>query len=203
MTVRTLRRMAGKVWRRLFPVRRVTLSERYPQYQFGPGTYGDLTVHSWGEGATLTVGSFTSIASGVQIFLGGEHRIDWVTTFPFNVLWDSASARKGHPKTKGNVLIGSDVWIGTEALISSGVTIGDGAVIGARAVVTRDVPPYAVIIGNPAKVLKFRFDEVTIERLLSLKWWMWPHQKIEKAMFEMLSQEITHFLEKAERGDYD
>lgn len=202
MIVRFLRRLVGKVWRLLFPTHSVTLAERYPQYQFGRGTYGDLSVLSWGEGATLEVGNYTSIAAGVKVFLGGEHRMDWVTTFPFNVLWESARHHKGHPKTKGNVLIGSDVWIGTEALISSGVTIGDGAVIGARAVVTRDVAPYAVVAGNPARVVKFRFDEETIERLLALKWWDWNRVQIERAMPEMLNQEIVLFLEKAERGNY-
>lgn len=202
MSIRFLRRLAGKIWRRFSPTPTITLAERYPQYQIGLGTYGDLSVLSWGEGATLNVGNYTSIAAGVKIFLGGEHRMDWVTTFPFNVLWESARHHKGHPKTKGNVLIGSDVWIGTEALISSGVTIGDGAVIGARAVVTHDVAPYAVVAGNPARVVKFRFDEETIERLLALRWWEWPESQIEKAMPEMLNQEIALFLEKAEQGDY-
>lgn len=202
MSIRFLRRLAGKIWRRFFPTRTITLAERYPQYQIGRGTYGDLSVLSWGEGATLNVGNYTSIAAGVKIFLGGEHRMDWVTTFPFNVLWESARHHKGHPKTKGNVLIGSDVWIGTEVLISSGVTVGDGAVIGARAVVTRDVAPYAVVVGNPARVLKFRFEERTIQRLLALRWWEWPESQIYKAMPEMLSQEIELFLEKAEQGDY-
>lgn len=184
------------------PPPQLTLAERYPQYQFGSGTYGDLSVLSWGEGTTLSIGNYTSIAAGVKVFLGGDHRIDWVTTYPFNAIWESAKHHKGHPKTKGNVLIGSDVWIGTEALISSGVTIGDGAVIGARAVVTRDVAPYTVVVGNPARVAKHRFDEVTIERLLALKWWNWPQPLIEKAIPDMLSQEISVFLSKAERGDY-
>src|SRR5512143_2928244 len=113
----------------------LNLSERYPHYQIGRGTYGDLKVYSWGEGATLTMGSYTSVAMGAKIFLGGEHRIDWVTTYPFNALWESAKQYSGHPKTKGDVVIGSDVWIATEAMILSGVSIGDGAVIGARAVV--------------------------------------------------------------------
>ncbi|WP_310564797.1 CatB-related O-acetyltransferase [Hydrogenophaga sp.] len=175
---------------------------RYPEHQIGIGTYGDLTVYSWGERAKLSVGNYTSIAAGVKVFLGGEHRIDWVTTFPFNVLMETARHHTGHPKTKGDVLIGSDVWIGTDALIFSGVTIGDGAVIGARAVVTRDVAPYAVVAGNPASLIKFRFDEATIERLIKLKWWSWPQSQLEKAMPDMLSQKVHVFLEKAERKEY-
>ena len=202
MIVRFLRRFVGKVGRRLFPTYSITLAERYPQYQFGRGTYGDLSVLSWGEGATLAVGNYTSIAPGVKIFLGGEHRIDWVTTFPFNVDWKSARHHAGHPRTKGDVLIGSDVWIGTEALIFSGVTIGDGAVVGARAVVTRDVAPYTVVVGSPARVVKHRFPAQVIERLLAVKWWDWHEAQIEKAMPDLLSNQIELFLEKAERGDY-
>ena len=202
MTRRYIRSLFGKVWRRFFPASRISLAERYPQYQFGRGTYGDLAVLSWGEGATFGVGNYTSFASGVKVFLGGEHRMDWVTTFPFNVLWESARHHKGHPKTKGSVLIGNDVWIGTEALIFSGVTVGDGAVIGARAVVTHDVAPYAVVVGIPARPVKHRFDEKTIHRLLTLQWWDWPESQIEKALPEMLNEEIGIFLEKAERGDY-
>lgn len=201
MSMRKLRRKTGAIWRGIFPTSEA-LSERYPQYQFGRGTYGGLTVMSWGEGATLKVGSYTSIAAGVKVFLGGEHRTDWVTTFPFNVLWNSARNHSGHPKTKGDVLIGNDVWIGTEALISSGVTIGDGAVVGARAVVARDVPPYAIVVGNPAQVVRFRFDDETIERLLALQWWNWKEAQIANAMPELLSDRISVFLECAEAGKY-
>lgn len=150
----------------------------------------------------LFVGNYTSIASGVKVFLGGEHRTDWVTTFPFNVLWESAKHYEGHPATKGDVVIGNDVWIGTEALITSGVKIGDGAVVGARAVVTRDVPPYAIVAGNPAKIVRYRFDEKSIERLLALQWWDWPEHQIARAMPDLLNHQIALFLEKAERGDY-
>lgn len=202
MNIRRLWRLAGKIWIYLFPKPIITLAERYPQYQIGRGTYGDLTVLSWGEGASLCIGNYGSIAAGVKIFLGGEHRMDWVTTFPFNIVWESARHHKGHPKTKGNVSIGSDVWIGTEAIISSGVTVGHGAVIGARAVVTHDVAPYAVVAGNPARVVKLRFDEKTIERLLALKWWDWPESQIKKAMPELLNEQIAEFLKKAERSDY-
>lgn len=196
-----LRRAIGAILRRTRPIPPQTLSERYPQYRFGRGTYGGLNV-LWGGGATLEIGSFTSIAEGVKVFLGGEHRTDWVTTFPFNILWESARQHTGHPKTKGDVLIGSDVWIGTEALISSGVTIGDGAVVGARAVVTRDVAPYAIVAGNPASFVRFRFDERQIRRLLALKWWNWDDGEIETAMPDLLNDQIDVFLTRAESGAY-
>jgi chloramphenicol O-acetyltransferase type B len=195
-------RYARAILQRIFPPRSTSLSDRYPKYRIGRGTYGDLSVFSWGEGKTLEIGNFTSIAAGVKIFLGGEHRTDWVTTFPFNVLWHSAQGHTGHPKSRGDVVIGNDVWIGTEALIMSGVTVGDGAVIGARAVVRCDVPPYAVAIGNPAQVKNFRFDQGVVKRLLALKWWNWSDLEIQRAMPELLNCDILHFLSKAERGDY-
>ena len=151
-----IKRRIGKIQRRLHSGRECTLAQRYPQYQIGRGTYGDLSVSAFGSAATLRIGNFTSIAAGVRVFLGGEHRLDWVTTFPFSALWESAGCYTGHPRTKGDVIIGADVWIGAEALITSGVTIGDGAVIGARAVVSRDVAPYTVVAGNPARFIKKR-----------------------------------------------
>lgn len=178
------------------------LSRRFPQYQIGAGTYGDLSVRSWNEGATLRIGSYTSIASGVKVFLGGEHRIDWVTTYPFNVLWEKSQHFKGHPKTKGDVVIGSDVWIGTEALILSGVKIGDGAVVGARAVVTRDVPPYAIVAGNPARIVKYRFTPELIGMLLDIQWWNWRPERIANAMPDLLNEDIEQFIKKYESGKF-
>ena len=178
----------------IFKKRKKTLQETYPQYNIGRGTYGDPAIHSWGEGASLKIGSFTSIAAGVQIFLGGEHRIDWVTTFPFNKLWEGAETFSGHPKSKGDITIGNDVWIATEAVIMSGVSIGDGAVIGARAVITKDVPPYSVVVGNPGIVVKKRFDDATIENLLKVEWWKWEDSKINVALPYLLNNQIESFL---------
>jgi acetyltransferase-like isoleucine patch superfamily enzyme len=174
------------------------LRAKYPQYSIGRGTYGDLRVRSWGEGVTLTIGAFCSVASGVQILLGGEHRPDWVTTYPFSVLWEKGRHLPGHPASKGDVVIGNDVWIGAEAMILSGVTIGDGAVIGARSVVTKDVPPYAIVGGNPARLIRMRFDEATISRLQSLKWWTWDDAKIERFLPLLLSDRVEAFLREAE-----
>ncbi len=171
----------------------------YPQYEIGNHTYGNPRIYSWEEGATIKIGAFCSISSGVKIFLGGEHRTDWVTTYPFNYLWESAKQMKGHPTTKGDITIGNDVWIGAGAVILSGVTIGDGAVIGTNAVVTKDIPAYAIAAGNPASVVKLRFDEKTIQHLLEIKWWEWEDDQIQKFLPLMLDSNIENFLKKTER----
>lgn len=196
--MRRLRRAIDWRVRRLF---RRTLTQRYPNHQFGRATYGGLKVHSWGEGAHLEVGAYTSFAADVQVFLGGEHRLDWVTTYPFSALWKSARMFSGHPRTKGDVRIGSDVWIGTEAVIFSGVCIGDGAVVGARSVVTKDVPPYAIVAGNPAKLIRYRFSTEQIDALLSVRWWDWSTEEIELAMPRLLNDNIDDFLAEYGCGD--
>ncbi|MFI5343702.1 MAG: CatB-related O-acetyltransferase [Chlamydiales bacterium] len=161
----------------------------------GKGSYGDPNVVSWGEDAKVKIGKYCSIASGTTILLGGEHRTDWVTTYPFSDLWPTVAGHiKGHPKTKGDVIIGNDVWIGMGALILSGVTIGDGAVVGAHAVVAKNVPPYSIVAGNPAKIIKYRFDEDTIKKLIAIAWWDWPDEKIASAMEFLLSSDINNFL---------
>jgi acetyltransferase-like isoleucine patch superfamily enzyme len=175
------------------------LNARFPEYQIGKWSYGKPKVMSWGEWAVLKVGAFCSFGADVTIFLGGEHRIDWVTTFPFNSLWKSAEHFTGHPATKGDVVIGNDVWIGFRAIILSGVTIGDGAVIAAGAVVTKDVPAYGIVGGNPAKLIKKRFDDETIQRLLKIAWWNWDDAKIEKFLPLLLNQQIAEFILEAEK----
>ncbi|APR04067.1 CatB-related O-acetyltransferase [Thauera chlorobenzoica] len=182
-------------WRR----QKRSLQERFPQYAIGRGSYGDLTVRSWKEGTTLTIGAYCSIAAGVKVFLGGEHRADWVTTFPFPAIWPADAGHiTGHPRSRGDVVIGNDVWLGTEAMIMSGVTIGDGAVVGARAVVTRDVPPYAIVAGNPARIVRYRFDPVIIARLLRARWWHWSDDRIRTYLPLLLSDDPTRFLDAAE-----
>jgi chloramphenicol O-acetyltransferase type B len=176
-----------------------SLRLRFPQYRIGRGSFGyGLKVHHWKEGATLRIGKYCSIAKGVEIYLGGEHRSDWVTTYPLSVIRPELWHIAGHPKTKGDVVIGNDVWIAMDAVILSGVTIGDGAVIGTRAVVGNDVPPYSVVAGNPAKVVRYRFDPATIERLLAVSWWNWPEARIAELGPKLLNSDIAGFLEAAE-----
>ncbi len=180
-------------------VPRQTIQQKYPQYEIGRGTYGHPWVPPWDNAADLRIGAFCSIAHGVQIVLGGEHRPDWVTTFPFSIMWPNAPRVAGQPRSRGDVVIGNDVWIGMDATIMSGVTIGDGAVVGAGAVVRRDVDPYTIVVGNPALPVRKRFDDETVERLLAIRWWDWDDETIERFLPLMLSDRIDEFLTVAER----
>lgn len=175
-----------------------TLQERFPQYYIGKGSYGPLRVYDWGEGATLRIGAYCSIAEGSKILLGGGHRTDWVTTYPFEVFLKAAKHVKGARLTKGDVNIGNDVWLGMDSLIMSGVTVGDGAVIGASAVVTKDIPPYAIVVGNPMRVVRMRFDEAVIEKLLEIQWWNWSEERIEKFVPLLMNNDMQAFLDAAE-----
>lgn len=164
--------------------------------QVGRHTYGNPKVWVYeGSEHKAVIGSYCSIAPGVEIITGGIHPTDWVSTYPFRIQWKMAGAlQDGMPASRGDVIIGNDVWIGSEAFILSGVTIGHGSVIAARSVVTKDVPPYAMVGGTPAKVLKFRFSPETIEKLLAIQWWNWPEEKIREAVPLLSSNNIDEFL---------
>ena len=175
-----------------------TLPKKFPQYNIGKGSYGNPEIFSWKGGAKLEIGAYCSIAENVKIFLGGEHRTDWVTTYPFNSFWECAKSIKGHPTTKGDVIIGNDVWIGHGAVILSGVTIETGAVIGCSAVVAKNIPSYCIAGGNPAVVIKKRFAENIIERLLKSKWWELDEAFLEKHIPLLLSSKVEEFLKNIE-----
>ncbi|WP_100331863.1 CatB-related O-acetyltransferase [Bacillus xiapuensis] len=150
------------------------------------------------EGDKLIIGKFCAIGSGACFIMSGNkgHRPDWISTYPFYyVEKDWGEAVDGY-QAAGDTVVGNDVWIGTEAMIMPGVKIGDGAIVSARSVVTSDVPPYAIVAGNPAKVVKKRFSDSEIEQLLKLKWWDWPEQKIMKNIELICSENIEQLLNK-------
>lgn len=168
---------------------------KFSRYEIGEYTYGTPSIKSWDDKTHLKIGKFCSIAGNVQILLGGEHRTDWITTYPFNILFPEASNIEGHPKTKGDINIGNDVWIGQSAIILSGVTIGNGAVIGAGCVVSHDVPAYAIVAGNPAKIIRYRFTEDQISELEKIAWWDWPLDDVMEASELLLSANIEEFID--------
>jgi len=142
-------------------------------FKLGEHSYGSASVIAWTpeyKSKTIHTGKFCSIAGNVRIFLDGNHRIDTFSSYPFR---ERFGWNEVNPNSWGKSIpvIGNDVWIANDVTIFSGVTIGDGAVIAGQSVVTKDVPPYAVVGGNPAKVLKYRFSPEIIEKLLTLKWW--------------------------------
>ncbi len=130
-------------------------------------------------GDKLIIGKFCQIATGVRFIMnGGNHAINGISTFPFKICggaWKDAPLEGNY---KGDTVIGNDVWIGNSVTIMPGVKIGDGAIIGTNSVVTKDVPDYTIVGGNPAKEIRKRFDDETIEFLVNLRWWDWPIEKI-------------------------
>ncbi|KAA0970353.1 type B chloramphenicol O-acetyltransferase [Aureimonas fodinaquatilis] len=142
----------------------------------------------------LVIGSFCSIGSGAAFIMAGNqgHRTEWASTFPFFYVPESpefAGAHDGY-KPSGDTVIGNDVWIGSEAIVMPGVQVGHGAVIGTRAVVTRNVEPYAIVVGNPGKPLRKRFGEPQIAMLLEMAWWDWTDDQRQSAMPLLTSGDI-------------
>lgn len=135
----------------------------------------------------LIIGSFCSIGSGASFIMAGNqgHRHDWISSFPFFYMKEEVDSFKEAIDAfvgSGDTVIGSDVWIGSEAMIMPGIKIGDGAVIGSRSLVTKDVDPYTIVGGNPAKPIKRRFSERHIDLLLEIKWWTWNDEALSNAI---------------------
>ena len=164
-------------------------------FSVGDCSYGVPRILSFDRGTKLSIGKFCSIAEEVQILLCSDHNTSWVSTYPFGEIFGGGTL--GHPKTKGDVVIGNDVWIGRGTMILSGVTIGDGAVIGARSVVAKNVLPYSVVVGNPIKYVRSRFTDEQIIELLKIKWWDWDYEKISRFVPLLESANIDKFIEAA------
>ncbi len=151
-------------------------------------------------GDKLIIGKFCQIATGVRFIMNGaNHAMDGFSTYPFKVFGGEWRQAALDVKSKGDTVIGNDVWLGNGATIMQGVKIGDGAIIGTNSLVTKDVEPYTIVGGNPAKVIRTRFDEETIQLLLALKWWDWDVQKITDNL-EVITSGRTDDLKRIYEG---
>jgi acetyltransferase-like isoleucine patch superfamily enzyme len=161
---------------------------------YGRGSYGIPTIETFvHDNSRLLVGNYSSL--GGTYLLGGQHAISHVTTSPLRIMWQMEGAgADGMPTIRGDIVVGSDVWTGYGSWILSGITIGDGAVVATNAVVTKDVPPYAVVGGNPARIIKYRHTEEQREALLEIKWWNWDDDDIRAAVPYLASDDIDEFI---------
>jgi acetyltransferase-like isoleucine patch superfamily enzyme len=187
----------GSIRGKLHPPHRVSMGK----FVSGKGKY---SMKIFGGAAKLEIGNWVSLGSGLEVLLGGEHNTKNVSTSQDFVILSASiknmpniftKAPDAH-NSKGDVKIGNDVWIGKNASILGGVTIGDGAVVGAFSVVTKDVPPYAIVAGNPAKLIHMRFDDETISQLLKIKWWTWSSQRIKENAALLQSENVQEFIAK-------
>ena len=141
------------------------------------------------------IGKFCAIGKGVEFIMNGaNHRMNGATTYPFNILgggWEKCTPQLCDLPLKGDTVVGNDVWIGQNVTILPGVHIGDGAVIGANSVVSKDVPPYHIVGGNPIKIIRKRFDDDIIAFLMKLKWWDWPAEKITENLEVLCGGDIS------------
>lgn len=161
---------------------RYLMGDSVTQQEWQDGAYGEVD--------KLIIGKFCSIASGATFMMAGNqgHRVDWISTFPFSPEEFGEDVQSGFERA-GNTVVGNDVWIGSEAMIMPGTKIGDGAVIGARSVITKDVPPYSIVVGHN-HIVRQRFDDECIAMLLEIKWWDWPINHIKQAMKIMCSSDV-------------
>ncbi|MEP6564347.1 MAG: CatB-related O-acetyltransferase [Mesorhizobium sp.] len=164
----------------------------------GPDKFAERCVlhHYPFIGDRLIIGKFCAIAEGARFIMNGaNHAMSGFSTYPFNIFghgWeDGFDPETWSKELRGDTVLGNDVWIGMEAVILPGVTIGDGAIIAAKSVVTHDVPPYAIVAGNAAKVVKMRFDDRTIRRLLAVAWWDWPVEKVSRNLNAIRGADIS------------
>ncbi|WP_038888649.1 CatB-related O-acetyltransferase [Vibrio campbellii] len=161
---------------------RYLMGDSVTQQEWQDGAYGEVD--------KLIIGKFCSIASGTTFMMAGNqgHRVDWISTFPFSPEEFGEDVQSGFERA-GNTVVGNDVWIGSEAMIMPGVKIGDGAVIGARSVITKDVPPYSIVVGHN-HIVRQRFDDECVAMLSEIKWWDWPINHIKQAMKIMCSSDV-------------
>ena len=192
-----IRRIIGKfqsikranIWRTKNRNNTTKCTSNFPveQVEVGSFTYGTVDTLIFSDDLRLKIGSCCSIAPAVNFLVGADHVMNNISTFPFKV---KVLGEKYEAISKGDIIVQDDVWIGYDAVIMAGVTIGDGAIIGTRAVVTKDVEPYSIVGGVPAKEIRKRFSPEVIKKLMEIQWWNWPIEKIRSSIPDIQSGNV-------------
>jgi acetyltransferase-like isoleucine patch superfamily enzyme len=168
---------------------------------YGKHSYGgDVKIQVWSrQNAIVRTGSYCSLGANVRFIIDGNHKLDTFSTYPFQRVFPNIEPTN---YGKEDPTLGSDVWIGNDVVVYSGVRIGDGAVVAGQSVVTKSVPPYAIVGGNPAKLIRYRFDEKTIEGLLDVKWWDLPETFIQTQLIPV-KDDITEVIVRCKKYRLD
>ena len=166
--------------------------------EVGKWSYGNPSIYRWDWKSKVIIGNFCSLGPDINFYVGGDHRADWISTSPlpasqFSKTFKKTKSIKNFAKSKGDIVIGHDVWIGGRSTILSGVTIGTGAIIAAGSLVVNDVEPYTISGGNPNRVIKKRFEDSTIKRILDTEWWLLEDSKIDSISKYLLSNDTENF----------
>lgn len=180
----------------------VALQERAQQH-LADGTlvmgnmsyYAPNVVKYAGDTGRVIIGNFASVAPDADFYVGGLHRTEWVSQYGLRAMLDLPGAHEdGFTHGRGDIVVGSDTWVTNGCTVMSGVTIGDGAVVGTKAVVAKDVRPYAIVVGNPAREIRRRFSDEQVEALLRIRWWDWPTEKVKRHVELISSPEVDAFI---------
>ena len=167
----------------------------------GKFSYGSPKIHRWGNKGKILIGSFCSFGPNIDIYMGADHRFDFITTSPLGADTFNNAFSKAHKNfllDRGDLIIGNDVWVGAESKIFSGIEIGTGAIIGAGSVIRKNIEPYTIVYGNPAKEISKRFNEKIIKRLLDSEWWNLNDDNINELSNLLLSNNVDSFLAKVD-----
>ena len=186
----------------------VALQERAQQH-LADGTlvmgnmsyYAPNVVKYEGDTGRVIIGNFASVAPDADFYVGGLHRTEWVSQYGLRAMLDLPGAHEdGFTHGRGDIVVGSDTWITNGCTVMSGVTIGDGAVVGTKAVVAKDVRPYAIVVGNPAKEIGRRFTDDQVEALLRIRWWDWSTELVKERVDALSSPDIDAFIAQFDPG---
>jgi acetyltransferase-like isoleucine patch superfamily enzyme len=157
--------------------------------------YAPNVVKYQGDTGRVIIGNFASVAPDADFYVGGQHRTEWVSQYGLRAMLDLPGAHEdGFTHGRGDIVVGSDTWVTNGCTVMSGVTIGDGAVVGTKAVVAKDVRPYAIVVGNPAREIRRRFSDEQVEALLRIRWWDWPTEQVKQHIELICSPDIDAFI---------